>query len=513
MIFLSMLLFPAFLHAGPGINCNITINHTLIEKNTISCQLLMTVPEGWKIPKIPKISAANAEDASDFVLDNIGKLKKISKTTYQMNFQIKIPITANKKRQLKLQITCPLCNDICTMVSQNILIDFDSSEEYENFLLTLFLGFLGGLILNFMPCVLPVLLLKLRSFLPDDRRNLALVGGICGNCVSFFAFAIFLTLLKMVGNVVGWGMHFQNIWFLKIITVVLFLLTLYAFEIVTFFPSVSWENKSRLVFWKNFMASGVTVLMAIPCTAQFLGTAAAFALQGTIPEMLGIFFAIATGFSLPYIIFLAVPFGEIPKKILKYSDVVKTASNYGILLAFGWIFFLLCNHLSLPMILLCLLIFLLSSLFFKYEKHVAALILIAILPVIPPEQNFSSGATHPNLDHIMQKITDKVAEGRVVLFSISADWCINCKYNEMNLLRSPKVQHIFREKNISFIEADLTKKNDDLMTFISRHGRIGIPFLMLYGPAFPSGLLLSEMPTVEELTEAIEKVELPSAQN
>ncbi|MDR2794644.1 MAG: thioredoxin family protein [Holosporaceae bacterium] len=484
-----------------------TVKHGQIEKNIVPCQLLMVVPKDWKIPKTPEISMANAEDTADFTVDNVGELKKISDTTYQINFQIKAISATPKNKYLKMQVECPLCNDICTIVSQDIVIDFDNPQKPEkHFLLTLFFGFLGGLILNFMPCVLPVLLLKLRSFLLDNRRRSALVGGICGNYASFFAFAIFLALLKMAGNMVGWGMHFQNIWFLKVITVLLFLLTAYAFEIITFFPSASLENESHQVFWKNFTSSVVAAVMAIPCTAPFLGTAAAFALQGTIIEMLEIFFAIATGFSLPHIISLLIPFRELPKKITKYSGAVKMVSNYGVLLAFCWTFFLLCNHLSLAMIALCLSIFLLSSLFLKHKKRLVALVWVTVLLAIPPEQNFPETAMHHNFNRIMQEIADKVSKGQVVLFSISADWCINCKYNKINLLDNPEVQRIFREKNISFIEADLTKKNDDLMTFISQRGRVGIPFMMVYGPAVPSGLLLSEIPTVDELIELIEKV-------
>ena len=195
------------------------------------------------------------------------------------------------------------------------------------------LALLGGLILNLMPCVLPVILMKMRSLVASNKKA-AIWGTIICNYVSFCTFAIFLIFIKVTGESVGWGMHFQSLNFLKTVAVILFVLSLYSFEIISFPIAVQIsESNNHRIFLENFISSIVASIIAIPCTAPFLGTAAAFAIQGSAMEMMLIFVSIATGFSLPYILALVIPI-SMPQGIGKYSRLVKTIANFGVFVTY-----------------------------------------------------------------------------------------------------------------------------------------------------------------------------------
>jgi suppressor for copper-sensitivity B len=484
-----------------------------VSENDISCSIIFEVPEGCKIPKKPAISALKCKNLTNFFYSNSGMPKKIADNKYKVDFRITIDDITNKNNFLRLKIECPICkSNGCQIVFTNTDLSFNYSWQYS-FLMIAFLGFLGGLILNFMPCVLPVLLMKLKALFSPDRK-MALLGAIAGNYTSFLCFALLLALLKASGKSVGWGFHFQNFNFLKIATVGLFLLVLQAFEVINIVsPSFRLKNASRSIFVENFLSSVVASMVAIPCTAPFLGTAAVFALQGSAIEMFLIFLAIATGFSLPYIGATILPLG-VSEDLTKYSTIVQRLVSFGVLLAFGWMIWLLSNHLANMIMLLYVLIFLLCQWLFRINQSTIAGILVVSLLFMPEKwsPNQPMGAPEPfgylrrNPKDVASEISAALTKNRPVILSISADWCLTCHYNKLRLLNDATVQELMRKKDVLFIEVDLTKREDEWSTFIRRHGRSGIPFMMIYGPRFPNGRLLPEVPSVHQLLEAINSV-------
>jgi thiol:disulfide interchange protein len=253
------------------------------------------------------------------------------------------------------------------------------------------------------------------------------------------------------------------------------------------------------------ISSVVASVTAIPCTAPFLGTAAAFALQETLPKMLVIFLAIATGFSLPYLVALFIPL-KIPQQLMKYSNIAKRIIELGIGGTFGWIVALLSNHISTLMLLIYVLLLALSGILFRKRRNILATMLLLMI-FVPTNGEKTAGIVSNNgawkkcerADFIDRDLVAK----RIVIFNISADWCLSCKYNKHNVLGDDKVLALIKDKNVLCLEGDMTQKNDNLMHFIHWHHRVGIPFTIIYGPGARDGILLAELPSVEDTVDAI----------
>lgn len=487
--------------------------------------LIFTAPAGWKISKVPKVIVEKSNQ--NFKIRN-KESRKISDLEYIIPFYLNINNDQNLK--VKILIEIALCSDICTIVSKEIVIDCDRAQEIPNnstfqvLWIMMLLGFFGGFILNLMPCVLPVILMKMRSFLTSSSngKRSAILGTISGNYASFAAFTLILMLFKVAGEQVGWGMHFQNPYFLEAVAVVLFLLCLYSVGILQIPIFLQVSSKKRQIFWENFISSVIATIIAIPCTAPFLGTAATFAIQRPACDMAAVFFCISTGFSVPYLVTLLrkgeqekepKPFST--EKLHKYETFAKIVANAGAGITLAWILYLLDAHLGFFSISIILALFVTSAIFFvkKYLK-VGAICLTAIFFIGYFTQNSENMGAKERQEEastvLIKEIldgTNPVSQKRIVIINISADWCLTCKYNKINLLNSKKIRELTRKKNILYIEGDMTHKNDTLIQIIKDHGRIGIPFTIILGPMNREGVVLSEIPSAEEVREAILKVD------
>jgi suppressor for copper-sensitivity B len=501
-----------------GQNFDVKAEYEFISENGILCRIVFEVPEGCKIPKKPVISALKCENLTNFFYSDSSMPEKIANDKYMVDFRITIADITDKNNFLRIKIECPLCDgNNCRIIFTRMDLSFNHPWQYSFFMVMLF-GLLGGFILNFMPCVLPVLLMKLKALFSSDRK-VALLGAIAGNYTSFIGFALLLALLKASGKQVGWGFHFQDFNFLKVTAVGLFLLVLHAFEIIsTISPSFRLKNVSRGVFAENFLSSVMASTVAIPCTAPFLGTAAVFALRGSFVEMFLIFLAIATGFSLPYIGATFLPSSVSGDFLTKHSAIAKKLICCGVLLTFGWVFWLLSNRLSNTVMLLYVLTFSLCLWLFRINRTAIAGMLVVALLFMPEKWSASpsidAAGTSNHRDRspedVASEISGALAKNRPIILSISADWCLTCHYNKQRLLNDTVVQELMRKKDVLFIEIDLTKSVDEWVTFIRRYGRSGIPFMMIYGPRFPDGCLLSEIPSVQQLLEAINSATIDS---
>lgn len=519
--FLSLLLILLFsLNANAIDKPELLVSYDKIKlsNKSFKCNLSVSAPSGWKFAKEPDISVLKSKNLKDFTYSSKKQMEKSDSTVYKTSFQITIDNVKDTENELTISIDSPICSNICAIASKNISIHFDGysgvNTDRQNLLLIILFAIIGGLILNIMPCVLPVILMKLQSFTTSNNKT-SILGSIAGNYVSFLTVAIFLTLLKSAGEIIGWGMHFQNANFLKVSVVMLFFFVLYSFGIMSISPSIQIKDESKQVFIKNFISSIIASIAAIPCTAPFLGTAATFAIQGSTVEMFIVFLAIATGFSTPYIFSLIFPI-TINRKLGKFSGIVKKIINCGVFIAFLWMFFLLCNHINTAAIILYCIAFVSCALLIKRDYNICAIILIATAFAIPngkkinyfSENEKSLWKKHEDISIISDIVTGAVSNGKIVILNISADWCLTCKYNNINTLSNKQILQIIKDKNIICVEGDMTRKNDSLMKFINNHERVGIPFTIIYGPKSKDGILLSEIPSVNEVLNAIEKASL-----
>lgn len=489
--------------------------------------LLFSLPEGWSLPKQPKITIKNSKNIEDSVTE---KMIQVGELTYKITLKTRTASSDNDG-ELEISMDIPMCSDICTIVSKKIVINCGKNQPIvpardHNIVLILLFAFLGGLILNIMPCVLPVILLKMRSFVATEKIT-ALTGTIIGNYTAFMAFAAFIAFVKLGGEQVGWGMHFQNPYFLKVVAIFLFLLMLYGFEIILIPIAIKVSSEKRQVFFENMVSAIVASIIAIPCTAPMLGTAATFAIQGTMSELFMTFFVIATGFSFPYIAAFFVPI-SLPKLSGRLSVPVKNVINWAVGVALIWILLILSNHIGFWGVAVCCVLMAISAyLFYKMKSSAWPIILlipILFLPKIGDDCSEyrveSSGATWidyrqlKNIDKndadFVKIISNELANNRIIILNISADWCLTCKYNEANVLNKKEMHNMIIDKNILCIRGDITTKDDRLMKFINDRGRVGIPFTMVFGPNAKDGILLPEIFSFTELKEAISKATLPT---
>lgn len=136
--------------------------------------------------------------------------------------------------------------------------------------------------------------------------------------------------------------------------------------------------------------------------------------------------------------------------------------------------------------------------FLEQHNKIAVLLLSGIM--------FLNISTNPENQEVkFTEVQNLVKQDNIVILNISADWCLSCKYNKLKFL-SDEVQNKIKENKIKIIEIDITKKNDKVMKFITKHARSGIPFTIIYGPKNKSGILLSEIPSVTEITKTIDLV-------
>lgn len=441
----------------------------------------ISLPKGWKLAKAPKIMSRHNSTEFEY-LENI---QQISPNKYRTRCKL------NKNQKDVLNFDFFVCKNVCSIISKNF--SFYPIISTNFFLLMLLFGFFGGLLLNVMPCVLPVILLKMKHL----NSRATVINSILGNYLSFFILASVLSLLKISGETVGWGLHFQNIYFLKFVVISFFIFSLMTFGKLRFYWNVN-LNKSNISnkTLRDIISSIITTMIAIPCTAPLLGAAAAFAIQESFITLFSIFIAIATGFSVPYFVALFWNFSF--KKIFQ-NKILNYVIDFGVVVTFVWLCWILFRNIHpVETIIICLAFAIAPFLFKKEHNALATLLLISAILLNVPQENTQ------NSDQL-KTVSDLVNQNKVVILNITADWCLSCKYNKLKI-RSKQVQTKIKENNVKFVEIDITRKNDKVMKFIHEHSRVGIPFTIIYGPKNKSGMLLSEIPEVSEIIKAIDLV-------
>ncbi|MDB2391221.1 protein-disulfide reductase DsbD family protein [Alphaproteobacteria bacterium] len=390
----------------------------------------------------------------------------------------------------------------------------------------LFVAFLGGLILNLMPCVLPVLAIKVTSILsaagmPSQhvrRRFLATATGIM---VSFMILAAALGFLRYAGAQIGWGIQFQNPVFLIAMVVVISLFALVMLDRLTlpipsFVTRLSSAKGSGYV--GDFLAGMLATLLATPCSAPFVGTAVTVALTGGDIMLVSIFAAMGLGLAMPWLVLAQWPqaIAILPKPgrwmvALKYSLALLLCGTVIWLLS---IFHTLAGSdatralgviLGLGFGLVALRIFAMRVTRFIITLTSVAALAVPILMSPPFPQTPSPGATL-GVDMAWQKwqqgsIATHLAAGQAVFVDVTADWCITCKVNKRLVINDPAIAARLytaqRSGKLVMLQADWTRPDRAISQFLAQNGRFGIPFNALYSPVHPAGIILPELLTTD----------------
>jgi suppressor for copper-sensitivity B len=501
----------------------------------------------------------------------------------------------NKAAELKIKINYGLCKDICIPTQEEFIVNFDNKKadfkidesalsiiqkyydkkitvnepskaediviqtnnqfDFLTLINALIAAFIGGMILNIMPCVLPVLSLKLISIINHHntslaRIRLAFLSTILGIIFCFIVFAILATIIKLTSNALGWGLQFQNPYFLIFLILVLTLFSASLFGLFdinfdhilatilnkkisthesqinlqnshqpTHFNSShnvlgfrSWKN----IFIANFLSGILAVLLATPCSAPFLGAAISFALVQDFKIIFLIFIVIALGVSFPYLILLAKPsLVYLLPKPGKWMIEIKKLMGGFLIIAVIWLVYVLMNNSGNILAEIITAIIILIFLSFKIKPHSLGYLFIVILIflsfIFASKRNFypSNHTIKSNIDNNiwikfdLNKINEAVLGGKIVVIDITADWCITCKLNKALVLQDKEVVEKLKHLNIIAMRGDITKPNEEIMNFLRFHNRFAIPFNVVYGPKFPQGKLTSELLKKQELLDLI----------
>lgn len=394
------------------------------------------------------------------------------------------------------------------------------SKINQSFIYYILISLLAGLILNVMPCVFPVLSIKLMSVFSSNEHNarVSFVTTALGIISSFVLLGLIFLLLQYFKVSIAWGMQFQQPYFLIFISLIIFLFMMNMFGQfeITLPPQISnlsffgtTNNKNTKDFFNGFFAT----LMATPCSAPFVGTAITAAFTQSYAIGISIFLFMGVGMSLPYLLIALFPklINYLPKPG-KWMVYIKYLLGLLLLATVLWLFNILLNFFNYYFIISLIIFFLLLSYRQKipFQKNIIS---VFVLLVIFSSSSFSFFQQNRVFEiekdwlNFYDITLDKlINENKIVFLDITADWCATCQFNKINVLNSEPVISLFKENDVTLIRADWTKPNDKINLFLEKYDRFGIPFNAFFSPNFPEGILLSELLSEKEMIDAINKI-------
>ena len=499
--------------------------NSIPKENNLHLGLYFKLDPGWKIywkypgkagypPGIDWVKSKNIKDL-EILWPKPEEFEILGMESLGYSKEVILPIKLiiennNEKLLANFDVDYLTCKKICIPFNDNLILNIPTGDgqvsEYgkvinkyinksnylnyssllnpDSILLFLFIAFVGGVILNFMPCVFPVLSLKIYNVLSQQQQNINnktikrnFLATILGIIFSFFVLSLITVLLKSLGHSLGWGFQFQSPIFLSFMILILILFSLnlidfFSIDIPFFFKKflnkVINFNKKSSEFFQNFLLGSFITILSTPCSAPFIGTALGFAFVSSNQVIFLIFFCISLGLSSPYIILATKPqiLSFLPKPGL-WMKKFKYFLSFLLILTAIW----LAN---------------------------------ALLIQINAINNDSKNNNWLDFDTI--KLNELVNENNIVFVDITADWCMTCFYNKKTVLDRKKVKNIFEKYDVKKMRGNLTKPNKEINEYINSFRRFGIPTNVIYSPSAPQGILLSEVLTVRNLLSTFESI-------
>ena len=393
---------------------------------------------------------------------------------------------------------------------------------------------LGGLVLNLMPCVLPILSLKILSFAtqsgaPAAEVRASFVATAAGIVTSMLGIAGTLVAFKSAGTAIGWGVQFQQPVFISAMALIvaLFACNFWGFFEIALPASLSnrigQANPGQGSVWGNFAMGAFATLLATPCSAPFVGTAVGFALAQGPREIFAIFTALGLGLAAPYLIVAAVPStARLMPRPGRWMVTLRWISGLALAATAAWLLSILAAQVGwqTATIAAALLTVIVALLYAAHNSGLSqsraisgtAVLSLAVLalPLSTDGVRSQQSTGTPEQARIAwaafdeQEIRSLVAQGKTVFVDVTADWCITCQANKKVVLnRLPTAERI--RKQAVPMQADWTSPDPKISKFLARFGRYGIPLNVVFGPAKPSGILLPELLTEDAVRSALQQ--------
>lgn len=419
-------------------------------------------------------------------------------------------------------------------VSLNISgVNGADSQSIITLLKFLIFAFLGGLLLNVMPCVLPVLSMRALNLVrqsQNDRKSI-FIGSLlygAGVLASLLILAVIVIFLKMTGQLVGWGFQFQNPLFVMTLITIIFVFALSLFDV--FIINAPGMNKmaaaSNKKGWAGSFFNGIfAVLLATPCTAPFLGAALGFAFSQPPIFILSSFTAIGIGFAMPFILIGIWPrlIQSLPKPG-PWMDTFKEIMGF---LLFGTVLYLFSSLRfqissdSLYKFLIFLTLTAFTAWFYgklsktgsKFPSSFLALIISLIMIGFSAYYLLDTRQISTNIESSVIRegweefdpvtIEQYRSEGKGIFLAFGAKWCSVCKLNEKRVLFTDRGDLFFNERSVIRIKGDYTIKDPVIDEWIRNFGKAGVPVYVYYPPDGSDYILLPEILTFSILENNI----------
>jgi len=486
------------MRAVPPDNGTVALKSVAADNDTLTVKL--TSPEGWSQPDLfaDNPSGVNLSPPQTAILGDT-LTARFSVSDKQGN-----PLDASGLRQLPLLVSNGA-------QSQQLTVDISLSMMLWQIMAV---ALAGGLILNLMPCVLPVLGIKLASLMTlaeGSRRQtrprfLATAAGII---FSFLVLAAVITGLRLSGAWIGWGFQFQSPWFIATMVLVTWI---FCFSLAGLLEirlpsglSTRLATAGGNGIGGSFLEGAFATLLATPCTAPFLGTAVTFALAAPVHQLWLIFFALGVGMSLPWLAISIVP--GVARWLPKPGPWMGKLRLVLVLLMLGsclWLMSLLVKEWGARYVLIggglmvAFFLFRCAKAMPNHRENLRSLVfgvlfgagLYAFLAPQPQGKDDSPLNWQPLSEAALRKALD--ARKRV-LVDITADWCLNCRVNEVLVLHRPEVIAALNRDDVVLLQGNWSQPSAEIEQFLRRYGASGIPFNAIFGPAIPQGHVLPSL--------------------
>ncbi len=409
------------------------------------------------------------------------------------------------------------------------------------------LAFIGGLILNLMPCVFPVIGLKILGFAGQGAGGDHLDGGArrrvrhgagwfaLGVVVSFWVLAAVLLVLRAGGAAVGWGFQLQSPLFvaamgLLFVAIGLNLSGLYEFGASLTRVGAFDRLDDRHPAWSSFASGGLAVLVATPCTAPFMGPALGYTLTQPAPQALAVFTALGLGMAAPYVLLGCFPgWLRLLPRPGRWMESLRQFLAFPMYAAAAWLAWVLGRQSGVDAVLgFAIAAIILAAGLWAWgrfgqrgvragSRGVAALVAVGcIAGALAIAWQGANRATSPVVADAVgdnewrpwssATLEALLASGQPVFVDFTAAWCVSCQANKLMVLDTDTVREAFDARGVRLLRADWTRRDPEITAALARHGRNGVPLYLLYDGKGSAPQVLPELLSTGIVLDALERI-------